>query len=641
MSVFCSSSPSTANSLITKVASRQLLPFLYPSECLKKSRPRTRRVHTSQSPVQMVSTTAPSLEAWFIKSLASASKCQKHRSRISRPTTFLTSQRPALAGKKKQGHNIAFQRQQSTHSAEWEQDGVRDERWNAERDSEQGDEKRAIPRREPNRTKEELMELVDQYSGESYTDQLPLLELPDLYQPGDGPNLIVSDKVEDEWPPPFKAWPADSETKAKLNALDEALQPHMKDIHDPEAIYQLYALLPGWRAPYLESRTRHRFLRALAQVEKKDEHSMLRYMSVVDDMKNSAIPLNTYEWNTAISFVARYVNRSTEVEVEAALHMWREMEHEAKIKSNSATFNILFDVACKAGKFTLADMIYKEMESRNLRYDRFHHVSLIHYQGLRRNGDGARAAYKTMVERGEIVDTIVLNAMISALVQSREPNAAENIYERMKAAHLKRGGDKGTTTPPTNFRKQRAITQNLKRIALLCHKYPEQIRIAEFQQKSIISPNLHTYRILINYFAVEAGELDKVSKFLAEMAWFNVPVHGALFLALLKGFALHGGVRYTHWTTKRLESVWRSYLNALDVNTPDLYISRWTASWALHAFAKCEGQDRMLEVWEDLRKRWKPEGADLDFIMQVLRRLTMKAESDKQLEGREWALGGL
>jgi hypothetical protein len=73
------------------------------------------------------------------------------------------------------------------------------------------------------------MALVDQYSGTSYTDQLPLLELPRLYQPGDGPHLTVSDKVEDEWPPPHNAWPANPEVKNKLVLIDKALRDFSKD----------------------------------------------------------------------------------------------------------------------------------------------------------------------------------------------------------------------------------------------------------------------------------------------------------------------------------------------------------------------------------------------------------------------------
>jgi pentatricopeptide repeat protein len=361
---------------------------------------------------------------------------------------------------------------------------------------------------------------------------------------------------------------------------------------------------------------------------------MLRYLSVIDDMKGTAIPLTTSEWTSAISFAARYVGKSTELEVEAALHMWREMEHIAGVKGNDATFNVLFDVACKAGKFTLAEMIYKEMEKRGFEFNRFHHVSLIYYYGLKQNGDGARAAYKALIEAGEIVDTVVLNSMISALIGAHEANAAENIYERMKRNHLEHSGSQ---LPPKDYKARRQINRILMQMAKVAKV--DRSKGREFQQRSIIAPDVHTFRILVNYFAVRAGELDKTAKFLDEMKWFELPVHGALFLALLKGFAIHGGIRYTHWTEERLESVWKSFLGALDGEVENLYISRWMVTWALRAFAKCSGKSRTIEVWEEVKQKWDPGEADLDFVMDNLRPLL---EAKDMAERRhDWVLGSL
>jgi pentatricopeptide repeat protein len=476
------------------------------------------------------------------------------------------------------------------------------------------------------------MELVDQYGGGSFTDQLPLIDPPKLFQPSDGPHLTVSDKPEDEWPPPHRAWPADAATKIKLRDLVLALRDSSRD---PEQIYQLYRALPEPRAPYLESRTRHKMLHHLSVVERKDEHSMLRYLSVVDDMKGSAIPLSSTEWTSAVSFAARYVSRSTEVEVEAALHMWREMEHIAGVRGSDATFNVLFDVACKAGKFTLAEMIYKEMEARGFEFTRYHHVSMIFYYGLQKNGDGARAAYRALVEAGEIVDTVVLNAMISALIRAQEPTAAENVYERMKKAHLERPGSK---LQPRNFRDRRNITKGLKRWATIAKRYPHKRQ--DLQSRSIIAPDIHTFRILVSYFAIQAGELDKTARFLEEMHWFYLPLHGALFNALLKGFALHGGVRYTHWTERRLESVWKSLLQALDDGVEDLYVSKWMATWALRAFAKCSGKSRALVAWDELKGKWNPGEEDMSFVMSNLHQILYRS-ADAVRKRHDWILGSM
>ncbi|KAE8453105.1 hypothetical protein EG329_012292 [Mollisiaceae sp. DMI_Dod_QoI] len=576
--------------------------------CRRSSNTRQTRVSRCQS-YRLISSSSTDLEAWFLNAIANAGPCHRHCSASTRPPANFSSRRPSVRAKSHLSRSPVSQRRRY----------ARDPRQKLADDV------------EVNRTREELLELVDQYPGESFTDQLPLLELPKLYQPSDGPDLVVSDKPEDEWPPPHCAWPADEETKIKLKNLNEGLNDWS---NTSEYIFELYRALPEPRAPYLEAKTRHRMLRHISVVERKDEASMLRYMSVVDDMKQAAIPLNVAEWTSALSFVSRYVARSTEVEAEAALTMWREMEHVAGIKGNAATFNVLFDVSCKAGKFTLAEMIYKEMERRGLEYDRYHHVSMIFYYGLKRSGDGARLAYKALIEADEIVDTVILNAMISALLRSNEAQAAENVYERMKKTHLERSNSR---LPPQDYKSRRAINAALKKMARAAKA--NKMKKDEFQRSSIIAPDLHTYRILVNYFAVHVGELDRTAKFLDEMKWLGLPLHGALFLAVFKGFAVHGGVRYTQWTEERLENVQRALLEALDVKVEGLYISRWLVAWILRAFAKCSGKSRTLAVWEEIRSKWDPDDADLDFVMSNLRRIL--DGTDMAYKRQDWVLGSM
>ncbi len=455
---------------------------------------------------------------------------------------------------------------------------------------------------------------MDQYDSFSLTDQLPVLGLPSLQQSGSDPDLVVSDKVEDnDWPPPRYVWPAQGEARKAVEKMEKALKD--PDI-DPEDSFQLYRALPAPRVPYLSASARHQLLHNLGVLERKDEEAMLRYLSVVDDMKATGIPLTTSEWNCATSFAGRYVGRTTEVEVESGLRLWKEMEHVAGVRANSATFNILFDMATKAGKFKLGEMIYEEMANRGHPFNRFHHVSLIHYYGLRADGDGVRKAYKDLVEGGEIVDTVVLNCMVSSLIRAYEPQAAEQVYERMKRLHMSRTG---AQLPPRDYKKRREITKALMKMAE--HARRDPAKLERFQNKSIIAPDSQTYRIMIQYLAVQAGELHKAVALLDEMRWFDVPLNGSIFLALFKGFAIYGGIRYTHWTQDRLEGVWRAYVTAVDNKLEDLYIGKWMIIWVLRAFAKCSDKTRTMEVWEVIKERWKPQADELDIVTNVLRSL--------------------
>ena len=104
---------------------------------------------------------------------------------------------------------------------------------------------------------------------------------------------------------------------------------------------------------------------------------MFRYLSVMDDLNAVGSSLDQSEWTTAIAFVGHSFPRICGSSVEAAILEWKDMEQKAKLTSGHVTFNIFFDLATKAEKFGLADMILKEMNSRRLSLSRFAHVGLI------------------------------------------------------------------------------------------------------------------------------------------------------------------------------------------------------------------------------------------------------------------------
>ncbi|KAF3070368.1 putative pentatricopeptide repeat protein [Daldinia childiae] len=463
----------------------------------------------------------------------------------------------------------------------------------------------------------ELLEIVDQYDDTSINEHLEFLRDPYLrrYAPADGPYLTVSDRREDVNLQSIDARqrldPEESEAVRKLREI-VLLKLRRPATIDLDEVYDRYLSLPGPRASHITARLRHQLLAVLGMTERKNSKSMLRYFSVVTDVKNSGFPLTRLEWNTAMSFASRYVGRSTEVEVEAALHLWREMEQVAGIRASDVTFNILFDVASKAGKFNLAEMIYQEMMTRGFQFNRYHHVSLIHYFGLKQDTSGMRAAYREMVESGEVIDSIVLNSVISGFLTAGEEDSAEKVYEKMKLSA------RGTRVlPDRNYSMQKNITKVLMMFARVAKKHPEMR--PNFQQTALISPDLQTYRLLINHYGPRLGNLSKVAQFLDEMKLFEVQLHGAIFLALFKAFGRHGSTG-SDWSAERLVSVWNAFLDALDSGTEGFYISTWAMA-VLRAFSRFSTRDQMLDIYESLRSRWDLDTGNSQFMMDFLTRI--------------------
>ncbi|KAJ9133234.1 Pentatricopeptide repeat protein [Coniochaeta hoffmannii] len=437
------------------------------------------------------------------------------------------------------------------------------------------------------------------------------------YAPADGPNVMVSDRRDDiDFPSLSQVKPADEEEQQILSDLRRAINARLRrpGIIRLDTIYHIYQQLPEPRMSHLPAKLRHGLLRVLGTPQKRTAKSMLRYFAVVADVKNSGLPLIQSEWNFAIAYAARYVGWSTNAETESALSLWREMEREAGIKGNEVTFNILFDVASKSGNFALAEMIYQEMEARGHPYNRYHYVSLIHFFGLKHDTDGLRAAYREMVEAGEMVDTVVLNCVMAGLLRSGEEDAAERVYERMRASSPKSRG-----MPQRTYATNKMITQALMMFARVGRQHPEMAR--QLQLGAPMAPDLQTYRLLINHYGVKLGDLSKVAQYLDEMKFFQVELHGSIFLALFKSFAQHGGYPGAAWSEQRLNSIWAALLQALDEGVTGLTVETWLAGWALKAFKKCSTEQRIMEAYEALEARWDLEQADRTFMMDFLHKL--------------------
>lgn len=456
-------------------------------------------------------------------------------------------------------------------------------------------------------TRQDYVDLVDYYrissdGTEAESPYLPAIENPAI--PGeDGTQTSV---------------PVTCNGGANLSQDENlAVEDLVKAVEDEslsnETIYERYKALPSPRISYLSKGTIRRLLHRLSVVERKSEASMIQYMSVIDDVRAAGIPLTSGEWSSAIAFAGRCFAKVSAVEVESALHIWREMEHEAGVKGTHITFNILFDIAVKAGKFVLAEMILAEMVKRNLRLNRFARVGIIYYHGLRGDGDGVRTAYRDLVEAGEIVDTLVMNCVIAALARAGEPTAAYQVYERMKRMHAVKSG---TKLPALGWKGSRELGRLLARAAEWYRDDPEKRQVLQDEQS--MAPDLRTYLVLVRHYAVRAGELDRVAVLLDEMQFFGVPLHGSIFIALLRGFTVHGGVRYTPWSKARLEGVWSSFQRALDLHMDQVALGKWMVVWALRAFAKCSGRDRTLEVWNQIHERWRPSDAELNDVHRVL-----------------------
>ncbi len=98
------------------------------------------------------------------------------------------------------------------------------------------------------------------------------------------------------------------------------------------------------------------------------------------------------------------------------------------------------------------------------------------------------------------------------------------------------------------------------------------------------------------------------------MNYFDIPTHGAIFLALFKGFHFHGGYPGSAWSEQRLRNVWNALIKALEGETGSLEIRTWMVIWALKAFDKCSTAANVREVYDQLAERWDLSPGEEQFV---------------------------
>ena len=134
-----------------------------------------------------------------------------------------------------------------------------------------------------------------------------------------------------------------------------------------------------------------------------------------------------------------------------------------------------------------------------------------------------------------------------------------------------------------------------------------------------------TDRLLRSQHGARMGNLGRVAAYLDEMKAFRIPLHGAIFLVLFKGFQKHGGYACTPWSEQRLRGIWAAFLHAYDSGqSPGLEIDVWLARWVLRAFARCSKRRAVEDAYDELKSRWALAAADeqdmIEFLASVLRK---------------------
>lgn len=337
-------------------------------------------------------------------------------------------------------------------------------------------------------------------------------------------------------------------------------------------LFQLYRAIPSPGVAQLSKPSRGALLRRFASPILRRWVDARRYLALVEDMITAGLPMSRSLWSSAIYLAGRASGRGLKKDLLRAIGIWQQMEHVAGIPADDVVFNILFDIAIKAGQFTVADRLQEEMTKRGIDFSRCGKVSKIYCHGRRQDAGGVRKSFDEFVQSGELVDTVVLNCVMAAFLRAGDVQTAEQLYARMIESQKSRPRNQLsladndpqpslTTQYLVYHQKNKKLGRLLKKSAALKERLPEYHRA--LQDAISTAPDTRTFSVFLRHYACETGQLDSYMAVLRDMErTFAVPPRPMIYFFLFEGFALHGRKK-RQWCAERLRLVWHAYLRAL------------------------------------------------------------------------------
>ncbi|KAF7178847.1 hypothetical protein CNMCM7691_007668 [Aspergillus felis] len=358
----------------------------------------------------------------------------------------------------------------------------------------------------------------------------------------------------------------------------QTVESFLEAVEDPKKtnqyIFRLYRDLPSPGVAHLSRRTRGLLLRRMSQPPNRRWADARRYLAIVEDMIAAKLPLSPALWTSAIHLAGRAMGHVKKQDLVRSIGIWQQMEHLAGIESDPVVFTILFDIAIKASQFTVADRLLQEMSKRGIEFRRAGKVSKIYYYGMLRDVNGIHRAFDEFLAAGEIVDTAVLNCLMTSFIRAGKIGIAESLYQRMMQAQAaaRPTGDTDYKGVPTHqpalaselvlYRKAaKELNRAFEMATRIKHTLPAHHRA--LQESIPMSPDTRTFHIFLSYHAIHSGNLQAFSKIVEDMEkTFAIPPRGMIYLLLFEGFARHGRKK-KGWTADKLRFAWRSYVRAL------------------------------------------------------------------------------
>ena len=415
-----------------------------------------------------------------------------------------------------------------------------------------------------------------------------------------------------------------------------------------DSLFTLYRALPTPRLSYLRSEEINLLLSCFMSAPIRTDILMIRYLSILDDMRELKLPITRKEWITAISYVGQRCNNKVgPPEIVAVLKLCYELEEKAGAEPGPTLFNILLDIASQAKQHNLISTILAEMEYRQIPHDRYTYTTLLTWYGSIRDASSVREIFKKLVQHGELVDTVIFNASLLAFIKCRHLDTAEEIFCRMKTLGEEYLGtrvkktlpsglnpDGSPISPTRNPHASRQLGKKLKYEAKAHQRknHPDKIPFpGDIGLQTYCGPNIVTFSIFLHRYC-QQGDFEKVTTLLEEMKNWKISLEASTFISMFRGFSAfgEGRTKVSRWTAERIEVVYASLIRKIlqerKLQAGAIRLSTVLACEVIWAFSvTTRSRARTMCVYQDMENLYRLGYGHKQEIDPVVKKIIQRA----------------
>ena len=415
-----------------------------------------------------------------------------------------------------------------------------------------------------------------------------------------------------------------------------------------DRLFTLYRALPTPRLSYLRIEEINHLLSCFMSAPIRTDILMIRYLSILDDMRELKLPITRKEWITAISYVGQRCNNKVgPPEIIAVLKLCYQLEEKVGAEPGPTLFNILLDMASQAKQYSLISTILAEMEYRHIPHDRYTYTTLLTWYGSIRDASSIREIFKELVQHGELVDTVIFNASLLAFIKCGQLDTAEEIFSRMKSlgkeylgTSVKRtlpsglNSDSSPISPTRNPHASRQLGKQLKYEAKAHQQsnHPNKVPFpGDLGLQTYCGPNIVTFSIFLHRYC-QKGDFEKVTTLLEDMKNRKISLEASTFISMFRGFSAfgEGRTKLSRWTVERIEVVYASLIRKIlqerKSQAGAIRLSTVLACEVIWAFSvTTRSRARTMSVYKDMENLYRLGYGHKQEIDPVVRKIIQRA----------------